>query len=365
MLLPTKELSAALAAVGKFASGRTTNEAYTKVVLVAQQGHITVKAGNANGNVELITDIRCDDLNITVDHQMLSQSVRLSNLGEIDLIVGESNITIVAGLSKIKLPHYNIPWSAPLVRKESNFSVSKADWLNCATFTSFVGDDMEMKIANGQRLLSNGLDLTFISSTGKGTAGVSVECSTPGSGIDVVVPNGSIAAITDVIKTHGGDNVSLRESGGTIKVCSGNAIASLPTLAGTKPYGRDVFNRIVQGAVEWSLPRKEMIDFLRQAGMFTDHDASGIDMEPCEGGLLMKFESLTNAGQPMLDGKGSCSSLIPGQCSGKKQIIEHKPLLRMLERAGDDCKMLSFDRGFGVTSGTYFAMQAGMTRVSV
>lgn len=351
----TKPLANALASVSKFATGRTSLPHFMKVVLEACEGKLQVRANNACGAISIVTDIPYNEQRAVVEHSALHRAIARANHGSVELEATPSALRIQAGSLELVLPSEDTTIPQP-VPTSLSVSVDAKELGKCAAKLVVMEKDVELEVAQGQRLLTSQWGLYLLASSMHGMAGAYT--SYEGGDMDVVVLHKSVIALAQAVS--GGDKLSLGTDGGWLYAECGSVKASLPTIGGRKPFTRNGFDASVAKAQEWKVCRQELVEFLQQVAVFSTPEATAITMTPGPGGLSVHFDGTNNNGTPSLSASGKCSSFIPGECAGPPVRMSHIYMKHILGNCTDDYRMWRGERAMLVESGNYFAGYAMM-----
>ena len=354
----TEKLRSALAAVSRFSSRRTPNEGYSKTYLIPRDGKLSVMAMGQDGSCAVHTEEPWSKLAI-VDADVFASVVGNYNTSEITLQVGKK-ITAKDGTFELELPIHDLPVPSFPSPRQSEAIANTKEWMHAARCMAFTESEKEMEFAQGQRLLAKEGRLFFLSASKGGMNGISVVA---GGSMDVIVPSSALVAATTAIQKGGGDTVSLTTLGGCLVIGSGDMVAQVVTVEGKRPHGRDVFDKVRAGAVEWNLPHAELLQFLKQCKQFASEFHSGVDLEATDDGLIMSFSAIGDDGEVSPTAKGTCKAVVPGKFAPGKVCIKHAPLWDIVRTAGEDMSLtVKPETGIFVTAGEYFAGYAHMRR---
>jgi DNA polymerase III sliding clamp (beta) subunit (PCNA family) len=355
--IPVKPLADALQAVSKFAVGRTSIPVYQKVAIESKDGQLVVGAHNACGSISISTAIPYAEQRAVVEHSALHRAIARASTGAVELDANPSSLRIQIGSMELIIPSENIELTRP-TEAPTSVSIDAKKASKCAGKLVTMEVDVELAIAQGQRLLAEDGFLYFLASNSHGMAGAYTECN--GGEIDAVVLHKSITAIGHAVSVCGGDKLSLGVVDNRVVFTSGGVHATVPTIGGKLPARHASFNATVTKAVQWKVARGDLLEFLQQVAVFATPEATAVTLEPVRGGLHVLFDAINNDGTPSLSAGGKCSALIPGECSGEPARISHTYLRHLLSNCSDDYKLYRGERAILVESENYFAGYARM-----
>jgi hypothetical protein len=101
---------------------------------------------------------------------------------------------------------------------------------------------------------------------------------------------------------------------------------------------------------------------LKQAELFSETGASGVDIIPTDEGLRIIRDSRNDEGTVIMESPGECEYVIPGHYKGERLTIKLPALMQMLKNCGEEFTLYASDRSVCVESGCYFAGFACMKR---
>lgn len=352
------ELLKAVSALSRFSASRSPSESYTKLCMSSPEGKLRLQCQSNCGTAAIHTDIEAD-IDAQVDYKSMFSILHRSSAGDVVITPG-SKVRVQAGdRLDVELPGFSYTLSSITPNREE-VAVSSAAWVEADEKVGVVGVELETKFASGVRILKEGDTVSFLMSTHNGMCGYTVEGAGEGE-LDVTVPVESIRAVTFALKMLGGDTVSLGRHNNWVYIKSGSFEASIPTVGGRPPHGKDIFKRIC-GDIVWPAPHAEMKEALRQAEVFCEAGSSGLDIYPSERGLHIAKHSVNDQGQVILESKGECNYLIPGLFSGPRIIIRREFLAAMIKNCDESYTMYASPNSVCVECGNYFAGYSCMTR---
>jgi DNA polymerase III sliding clamp (beta) subunit (PCNA family) len=362
MRVSKSELELGIAAVSRFVSQRSPAEIYSKLQAFTENGTLHFQCQSNSGVVVVDTTAAVsDDIAFIVDFAKFSGVIGRVNDGDIGISVDGSRVVMRTERSSIELPAFNI--NSPTISRGGEItSVPIDQWIEASNKMSLAGAETQVEYTCGVRILADGGKMYMLMSASSGTCGFEMDCSDEVD-FDVCVPVESVKGIAVAIKKAGGDNLSLGHYNNWVSVESGRIRAALPTIGGKLPRTRAAWEQ-VKPSNEMVVPRGELIEALRQAELFSEPGACGIDIIPGTDGLRVVRGGVNDEGIMMLESSGGSEYHIPGSFSGDPLIIRLPYMLQMLNSCSDDYRLYASRKAVCVESGRYFAGFSCMTRTS-
>lgn len=346
----------AVNALVRFSSSRSPAETYSKLRIYTSEGRICFQAQSNSGVAVVKTDMD-GEMACLVDFQTFSGIINRTNDGLITITRDDNRLHISSEKSSVKIPTFDLTVESinaalPMV------VVDSAEWLECESKMGISGLETQIEYAAGVRLYENE-KLYMLMSSKQGMCGASMPCE--GAGLDACVPLESVRGISAAIKKVGSDKLSLGYHHNWVFVQCGSFSAVIPVIGGKPPHKRDMWERM-RPEVKWDVSKSEIIEALRQAELFSEVGASGIDIIPADEGLRIIRDSRNDEGTFILDSAGECEYVIPGNFRGEPARIKLSALIQMLRQCDDDFSLYASGRSLCVESGRYFAGYACMAR---
>ena len=346
----------AVSALSRFSSARSPADTYSKLRLFSSEGKLCFQARNNAGVAVVSTDLDAD-IDCLVDFNTFSGVINRISDGGIGLEVQGPRLRIVSEKSDVNIPIFDLITES-IHPSFSLVTVSPAEWLECEGKMGIVGVETQIEYALGVRLYSED-GLYMLMSSNNGTCGAKMECQ--GDGIDACVPLESVRAVSAAIRRVGGDTLSLGYHNNWLYITSGTFQATIPTIGGRPPHKRSAWEKMRPSTV-WHVNKSELMEGLKQAELFSETGASGVDIIPTDEGLRIIRDSRNDEGTVIMESPGECEYVIPGHYKGERLTIKLPALMQMLKNCGEEFTLYASDRSVCVESGRYFAGFACMKR---
>lgn len=357
--METKQLTNLIDKVSRWCSIRSGDGAQHLVNLKSADGVLHAYCHGVFGGAVDCAPYDGPDIYCAVDSGKLSKSLKFLQDDHCDLEEGGNFLKVSCGKTKLKLDKVDYQLIQGVVTTNNEVIVSRKDFISGAGNIMFAWDPKDTKHAEAQRLTAVDGELQFAGENKSIYACSWIPCQ---GSMDALVPYEALRPLLYSLKNCSDNEVFIFSEESTVTVRCGTFASWIPGVSGKMPRDKSAFMNLLASLMdsEWLVDKKDILDFVYMAGIFSTETATGIYLTPQDDGLHLEFDrrSFDTGVQDMASG-GMCSTVIPGKTGGGRMRMDANKLGKLLSQAGEEgFAIKSLNGGLAVQSEGFAAALA-------